>query len=184
MDRAIQSNLERQAVEKCRTGDREEFHVIVNLHSAALFRTAYGITGDYTLAEDAVQDAFVRAWKKFNTFRPGTNLRNWLTRILVNRVIDLGRQKQLPTVELTEISSHPSLASGPEESLLSSDGRRRLDVALSTLSTEQRVVVVLRFYDQLSLREIALATGWREGTVKSRLSRAMATLRNTLGGAS
>lgn len=184
MDGALKSKLEQQAVEKCRTGDRDEFHVIVSLHSAALFRTAYGITGDYSLAEDAVQDAFVRAWKKFSTFRPGTSLRNWLTRILVNRVIDLGRRKQLPTVELSETASRPSPVQGPEESLLSLDDRKRLDIAISTLSAEQRVVVVLRFYEQMTVLEVASATGWREGTVKSRLSRAMAALRDTLGGAS
>lgn len=183
MDDAIKSSLEQQAVEKCRSGDREEFHVIVSLHSAALFRTAYGITGDFSLAEDAVQDALVRAWKKFGTFRPGTSLRNWLTRILVNRVIDIGRRNQLPTVELTEISSSPSPVHGPEESLLSLDDSHRLEAAISALSTEHRVVVVLRFYEQQSVAEIAAATGWREGTVKSRLSRAMATLREGLGGA-
>jgi RNA polymerase sigma-70 factor (ECF subfamily) len=68
MDEALQHSLERQAVDKCRAGDKDEFHVIVSLHSTAMFRTAYGITGDYAQAEDAVQDAFVRAWKKFNQY--------------------------------------------------------------------------------------------------------------------
>ena len=181
MDDALKLSLERQAVEKCRAGDTGEFHVIVSLHSAAMFRTAYGITGDYSLAEDAVQDAFVRAWKKFSQFQPSTSLRNWLTRILVYRMIDLSRRKQLPTVELSEIESKPSPARGPEESLLSLDDRRRLDAAISTLSAEQRVVVVLRFYEQMTVPEVASATGWREGTVKSRLSRAMTTLRDSLG---
>jgi len=183
MDEALKSSLERQAVEKCRAGDRDEFHVIVSLHSAAMFRTAYGITGDYSLAEDAVQDAFVRAWKRFKQFQPNTSLRNWLTRILVNRVIDLSRRKKLPTVDIAEAEKKPSPARGPEESLLSLDDRHRLDAALRTLSAEQRVVVVLRYYEQMTVPEIANTTGWREGTVKSRLSRAMTTLRDTLGGA-
>ena len=183
MDEALQQSLERQAVDKCRAGDKDEFHVIVSLHSTAMFRTAYGITGDYSLAEDAVQDAFVRAWKKFNQFQPSTSLRNWLTRILVNRVIDMSRRKQLPTVDITEATNKPSPVRGPEESLLSLDDRHRLDSALRTLSAEQRVVVVLRYYEQMSVPEIAQATGWREGTVKSRLSRAMTTLRDTIGGA-
>ncbi|MEE8045495.1 MAG: sigma-70 family RNA polymerase sigma factor [Dehalococcoidia bacterium] len=183
MDEALKSSLERQAVEKCRAGDTGEFHVIVSLHSAAMFRTAYGITGDYSLAEDAVQDAFVRAWKRFKQFQPNTNLRNWLTRILVNRVIDLSRRKQLPTVDIAKAETKPSPVRGPEESLLSLDDRHRLDVALRTLSAEHRVVVVLRYYEQMTVPEIASATGWREGTVKSRLSRAMTTLRDTLGGA-
>ena len=182
MDEALKSSLERQAVEKCRAGDTGEFHVIVSLHSAAMFRTAYGITGDYVLAEDAVQDAFVRAWKRFKQFQPNTNLRNWLTRILVNRVIDLSRRKQLPTVDIAKAETKPSPVRGPEESLLSLDDRHRLDVALRTLSAEHRVVVVLRFYEQMTVPEIASATGWREGTVKSRLSRAMTTLRDTIGG--
>jgi len=183
MDEALKLSLERQAIDKCRAGDKEEFHVIVSMHSAALFRRAYGISGDRSLAEDAVQDVFVRAWKKFNTFKPEANLRNWLTGILVNRLIDLSRRKKLPSVDLSAASSKPSPARGPEESLVSSDDRRRLDAAIATLSAEHRVVVALRFYEQLSVPEIAAATGWREGTVKSRLSRAMATLRDTLGGA-
>jgi RNA polymerase sigma-70 factor (ECF subfamily) len=182
MDDALKLSLEQQAIEKCRSGDKEEFHVIVSMHSAALFRRAYGITSDYALAEDAVQDVFIRAWKKFSTFRPDANLRNWLTGILVNRLIDLSRRKKLPTVDLSEVSSRPSTARGPEESLLSLDDRHRVDAALSTLSAEHRVVVVLRFFEQMTVREIASATGWREGTVKSRLSRAIATLRDTAGG--
>ncbi len=115
--------------------------MIVSLHSAAMFRTACGITGDYSLAEDAVQDAFVRPWKKFNQFHPSTSLRNWMTRILVNRVIDLSRRKQLPTVDIAEATNKPSPVRGPEESLLSLDDRHRLDFALRTLSAEHRVVV-------------------------------------------
>jgi RNA polymerase sigma-70 factor (ECF subfamily) len=183
MDEALQNSLERQAVEKCRAGDQGEFHVIVSLHSAAMFKTAYGIIGDYALSEDAVQDAFIRAWKKFGQFQPSTSLRNWLTRILVNRVIDLSRRKKLPTVDIAEAERKPSPVRGPEESLLSLDDRHRLDFALRTLSTEHRVVVVLRYYEQMTVPEIATATGWREGTVKSRLSRAMTTLRETIGGA-
>ena len=75
MDEALKLSLERQAVDKCRAGDKDEFHVIVSLHSTAMFRTAYGITGDYSLAEDAVQDAFVRAWKKFSKFQLNPMLR-------------------------------------------------------------------------------------------------------------
>lgn len=116
MNEALKSSLERQAVERCRAGDTGGFHVIVSLHSAAMFRMAYGITGDYSLAEDAVQDAFVRAWKKFSKFQPSTSLRNWLTRILVNRVIDLSRRKQLPTVDVAAAEAKPSPVRGPEES--------------------------------------------------------------------
>ena len=184
MDDALKLSLERQAVEKCRAGVKDEYHVIVSLHSTALFRTAFGITRDYALSEDVVQDTFIRAWKKFNSFQPNSSLRNWLTWILVNRIIDLGRRKQLPTVDITAASQKPSPVGGPEESLMSLDDRRRLDTAIATLSAEQRVVVVLRFYEQLSVPEIASSTGWREGTVKSRLSRAMNTLRDTMGGAS
>ena len=101
----------------------------------------------------------------------------------MNRLTDLSRRKKLPTVDISAASSKPSPARGPEESLVSSDDRRRLDAAIETLSVEHRVVVALRFYEQLTVPEIAAATGWREGTVKSRLSRAMTTLRDTLGGA-
>jgi RNA polymerase sigma factor (sigma-70 family) len=95
----------------------------------------------------------------------------------------MSRRKQLPTVDITEATNKPSPVRGPEESLLSLDDRHRLDVALRTLSAEQRVVVVLRYYEQMTVPEVALATGWCEGTVKSRLSRAMTTLRDTIGGA-
>lgn len=107
MDDALKLSLERQAVEKCRAGVKDEYHVIFSLHSTALFRTEFGITRDYALSEDVVQDTFIRAWKKFNSFQPNSSLRNWLTRILVNRIIDLGRRKQLPTVDITAASQSP-----------------------------------------------------------------------------
>ncbi|MDE0592428.1 MAG: hypothetical protein OSB68_04185 [Dehalococcoidia bacterium] len=66
MDEALQQSLECKAVERCRSGDTGEFHVIVSLHSEALFRASYGVTDDDLLAEDVVQDDFARAWKKFN----------------------------------------------------------------------------------------------------------------------
>ena len=154
----------------------------MELHGARLFRTAALITRDHGLAQDAVQETFVRAWRNLESFRRGTNLRAWLTRILVNYISNQRRRKQPPQVELDAAMQVRSPDAGPEQSLVAGEVRDALLSGIASLPVEQRIAVVLRFYGGYSVPEIAEATGWREGTVKSRLHRAMRALRDGLSG--
>ena len=127
-----------------------------------------------------MQEALIVAWKKIRNFKAGTNLRAWLNRLLINCISRLNRRKQLSTEPEEAALSLPDRSTSPEESALNAETAAMLQSALKTLSVEHRTVLVLRFFNDLSLPEIAESTGWRVGTVKSRLHRATAALRDAV----
>ncbi len=174
------ASIEREAILRCQQGDREAFRRVLDFHGDHLYRTALLITRDAGRAEEAVQETLIRAWKKIRTFKVGRPLRPWLNRMLINCISNLSSRKQLSRVseEMAFGVSDPGV--GPEQSALNSETSIMLQVALRTLSVEHRTVLVLRFFNDLSVPEIAKSTGWREGTVKSRLHRATAALRDAV----
>jgi RNA polymerase sigma-70 factor, ECF subfamily len=135
------------------------------------YRTACLILGNRSDAEDAVQDAFLRAWRFRSSLGQGSDVRPWLYRVVVNtcnsklRTEIPYRSRRLPDGVLEHLRTKGDPPSGVAES---NDVAR----ALRELPTHLRVVVVLRYYAGLSEREIATAIGRRQGTVKSRLHEA------------
>lgn len=172
--------IEREAILRCQQGDREAFRRVLDFHGEHLFRTALLITRDASTAEEAVQETLIRAWKKIRFFKPGTNLRAWLNRMLINCISNLTSRKQLPSVAEKFAFGLSDPGPGPEQAALTAEVAVLLREALRTLSVEHRTVLVLRFYNDLSLTEISESTGWRVGTVKSRLHRATAALRDAV----
>jgi RNA polymerase sigma-70 factor (ECF subfamily) len=154
----------------------------VERYGDVLFGTAYLMARNHAVAEELVQDTFLLAWRGLEGFRGGS-LKAWLVRILVNRTISQGRRKSLDPAPLEEASEVRGLA-GPEADpaeatvqALEGQGVRR---ALDALPEEQRQVVLLRYFAELSVEEAARALGVRPGTVKSRLFRALERLREIL----
>ena len=152
---------------------------IVQAYQGIAFRTAYVITGDAGDAEEAAQDAFVKAFRALPRFRPGAPLRPWLLRIVANearnRRRSAGRRERLA---LRAADDRPGdAAPSPEAAVLDAERRARLLGAVDQLREEERLVVACRFFLDLSEAETAAALGIRNGTVKSRLSRALARLR-------
>ena len=146
-------------------------------------RTAYVITGDASEAEEAAQDAFVKAYQALGRFREGAPFRPWLLRIVANEAIN--RRKSMgrrATVELTEAFDRPQgdRAVSPEDAALAMETRRVVVAALGQLREEDRLVISYRYFLDLSEAEMAEALGVARGTVKSRLSRAMARLREVV----
>ena len=180
MDPVLTRGLEREAIARCQQGDREAFRRVLDLHGDHLYRVALLITRDASLAEEAVQESLLAAWKKIRTFTVGTNLRAWLNRILINCIGMMQRRKRLPTSAVEDAFPLADTGVGPEQLALDSETSAMLQSALRTLSVEHRTVLVLRFFNDLSLPEIADSTGWRVGTVKSRLHRATAALRDAV----
>ena len=179
-DPARIARTEEEAVLLCQKGDREAFHRVVDFHGDALYRTALLITRNPAHAEEAVQETLLLAWRKIRQFRAGTNLRAWLNRLLVNRIADLNSRKKLPQTGVEDAAHVPDRSAGPVESLLFEEARTMLRSALETLSFEHRTVLVLRYYSDMSVPEIANHTGWKRGTVMSRLHRATAALRGAV----
>lgn len=172
--------IEREAILKCQHGDRESFRRVLDFHGDHLYRIALLITRDPAKAEEAVQETLIRAWKKIRTFKVGRPLRPWLNRMLVNCISNLNSRKQLERVPEEMAFSVADTGLSPEQSALNSETAAMLQAALKTLSVEHRTVLVLRFFNDLSLPEIAESTGWRVGTVKSRLHRATSALRDAV----
>jgi RNA polymerase sigma-70 factor (ECF subfamily) len=171
---------ETQAVQLCQEGHEAAFQVIVERYGNVMYGTAVLMTRDRALAEDLVQEAFLLAWKGIPRFRAGSNLKAWLLRILVNRVISDRRRKRVDEVEMDASYNEPVEPESSVQTVISAEEAERIRAALSELPFEPRQAVVLRFYAGMTIPEIAETLGWREGTVKSRLHRALRQLRNVL----
>jgi RNA polymerase sigma-70 factor (ECF subfamily) len=161
-------------------GDGAAYEEIVRRYQQVAFRTAYVITGSAADAEDAAQEGFVKAYRALDRFRLDAALRPWLLRIVANearnRVRSTGRRHQLE-LRATEGFRLGDAAPSPEAVAVGLDERRRLLAMVNQLSHEDRDVIACRYFLQLSGEETAATLGIPEGTVKSRLSRALSRLR-------
>ena len=153
-------------------------------HQGIAFRTAYVIAGNASDAEEAAQDAFVKAYRALGRFRRGSPFRPWLLRIVANearnRRRSAGRRAALSLRAAADESSGDA-APSPEGVLLADEERDRLLAAVNELREEERLVIACRFFLELSEEETATALDIRLGTVKSRTSRALEHLRETYG---
>ncbi len=162
-----------------RPHDLDDYEQLVREHQAIAFRTAYLITGSAADAEEVVQDAFVKAYRARDRFRSGSPFRPWLLAIVANearnRRRSLARRGRFE-LHLAEERPSADAAPSPEAALLAREQRERLLAAIDRLSEEHREVVACRYLLGLSEQETSSALGCRPGTVKSRLSRALARL--------
>jgi RNA polymerase sigma factor (sigma-70 family) len=167
-------------IARAQRGDGAAYEEIVQRYQQIAFRTAYVITGSATDAEDAAQEGFVKAFRALDRFRRGAPLKPWLLRIVANearnRARSAGRIHRLE-LRLTEDFRPGDAAPSPEAVVVAGDERRRLLEMVNTLSYDDRLVIASRYFLQLDGEETAASLGIAEGTVKSRLSRALARLR-------
>ena len=174
---------ETDLVAQAQRGDTRAYQALVEEHQTIAFRTAYLISGSSAEAEDAVQDAFVKAYYALGRFRPNAPFRPWILRIVVNearnRRRSAGRRERLALRAAEEPPSGGAVPS-PEAALLQSEERELLLAAVNELREEDRLVIACRYFLELSEEETAAALGWRRGTVKSRLSRSLERLRGRL----
>lgn len=156
-------------------------------HQELAFRTACLITGDAAEAEDAAQEAFVKAYYALARFRAGMPFRPWLLRIVANEARNrrkaAGRRTGL-ALRAAEDWGYDEGVMSPEAAALAREQRTTLLTALNELRTEDRLVIGYRYFFDLSEAEMAGALDCPRGTVKSRLSRALKRLRRQLLGSS
>ncbi|TAN31459.1 sigma-70 family RNA polymerase sigma factor [bacterium] len=169
---------------RARRGEAAAYEEIVQRYQQVAFRTAYVITGSAADAEDAAQEGFVKAYRALDRFRPGADLRPWLLRIVANearnRVRSSVRRHGLE-LRLAEGFRPGDAAPSPEAAAVAAEDRRALLGLVNSLGEEDRLVIASRYFLELSGEETATALGIPEGTVKSRLSRALARLRARVG---
>ena len=149
------------------------------------FRTAFVLTGNAADAEEAAQDGFVKAYRALRRFRVGEPLRPWLLRIVANEAHNrrraAGRRARLAIRAAEQPESSGGAAPSPETAVLSAERRTELLAAVERLREDDRLVISCRYFLELTELETAAALGWRVGTVKSRLSRALDRLREQIG---
>ena len=181
---SLQELPEGELVERARRGDIAAYEQIVERYQEPLFRAAYLVTRSRMEAQEAAQDALVKAHASLGRFRRGAPLKPWLFQIVVNearnRARSAGRREALA---LRAAAQRPPEGAdpSPEAAFLAGERRRQLLATIEQLREEDRLAIACRFFLDLSERETAQVLGWKHGTLKSRLSRALERLRTELG---
>jgi RNA polymerase sigma factor (sigma-70 family) len=174
---------ERELVARAQRGDADAYEELVRTYQGIAFRTAYVLSGSAADAEEAAQDAFVKAYKALWRFRAGAPFTPWLLRIVANEARNRRRSAGRRFAVTLRAAQMPSgeAAPSPEAALLDAERREELVAALGRLSEPDREAITCRYFLDLSEAETAAALGIRRGTVKSRLSRALERLREEVG---
>jgi RNA polymerase sigma factor (sigma-70 family) len=174
---------EGEAVERARRGSTAAYEELVERYTEIAFRTAYLLTGSAADAEEAAQDGFVKAWFALDRFRVGAAFRPWLLQIVANEARNRRRsagRRQAAELRLAEGWRAGDAAPSPEGAAEAAEERSALLRALNRLSEDDRQIVACRHLLQLSVEETAAALELPQGTVKSRLHRALGRLRELL----
>lgn len=173
-------------IERTRRGDVRAYEELVRKYQEVAFRSAYVITKDPAEAEEATQEAFVKAYYALYRFRGDASFRSWLLRIVANesydRVRAAKRRTNLRDRTAWEQEVNGRLEKSPERELLIAERRLMLLQALAELRVEDRVIVTYRYFLDMTEKEIAEVLDCPRGTVKSRLSRAIKKLRRRMEG--
>jgi RNA polymerase sigma-70 factor (ECF subfamily) len=170
--------------------DRAQFERLVTRYGRHVYSIAYRMTGNEADARDLVQEAFIRVWRAWRRIDPEAQLEGWLYRIVSNLHIDLLRRRRgqrvhsldepITTASGELVRERADPAADIERTVLDAQVDRRIQEALSNLSADLRMVVVLSDVEGYAYEEIAKMTGVPIGTVKSRLHRARRALRDRL----
>lgn len=174
-------------IQKAQNGDVAAYNRLVLKYQEGVYNVAYRIMGEPHAAEDATQEAFISAYGALKSFRGGS-FKSWLMRIATNACYDeLRRRKRRPQTSLDKITDeNESFAflrspdEGPEKTQQRLEMMRAIEDCLRALPDDQRITAVLGDVEGYNYQEIAGITGVSLGTVKSRMSRARAKLRECL----
>jgi RNA polymerase sigma-70 factor (ECF subfamily) len=170
--------MDRELVVRAQRGDRDAFSRVAADSLSRLNAVARLVVRDESLAEDAVQDALVDAWRDLRALRDPDRFDGWLYRLLIRACMDVTRrQRRRRTIELPMLSIEGPSISDSQHAFAIND---ELERALRRLTVEQRSVLVLTYYLDLTLADSAATLGIPVGTMKSRLNRAMSALRAEL----
>jgi RNA polymerase sigma-70 factor, ECF subfamily len=158
-------------LDRARSGDREAFDALVGPLIEPGYRLAFGMLHDREAAEDAVQEATFKAWMRLENVRPGWSMRPWYFAIVANQCRSLRRTRWWSVLK---VATPWKAISSPEDQVVRGADVRR---ALRSLPTDRLEVLILHYYLDLSLEEVAAVVGAPIGTVKSRMHRALEQLR-------
>jgi RNA polymerase sigma-70 factor, ECF subfamily len=164
-------------LEQARQGDRVAFGRLVEAYQGPVYNLAYRMLGNSGEAEEAAQEAFIRAFTRLHTYDPSRKFSTWILSITSNYCIDLIRKRRATLLSLEEpLPPHPALMSdrseNPEAQAVNNEREALVQSLLATLPEDYREAVVLRYWYDLSYEEIAAMTDTTVSAIKSRLFRA------------
>ena len=171
-------------LEEARDGNKEAFGRLIEAYQSPVFNLAYRMLSNADEAEQAAQEAFIRAWTRLDSYNPNHKFSTWLLSITSNYCIDLirKRRKQLLSID-GPLPPHPALTSerskGPEAQAVQTEENDVVQNLLNTLPEEYRETVVLRYWYDMSYDEIAEVMQTSVSAIKSRLFRARRQLADT-----
>jgi RNA polymerase sigma-70 factor (ECF subfamily) len=176
-----------EAVRAVLDGDKEAYGALVARHSHSLFRVAFRITGNEADADDVVQEAFLRGYRKLESFESRANFSTWIYRIAVRCALDrlkasradYSRVAEETDPELDDVQV-PDRSAGPDRILLSGEIGAMQEAAMRGLSPTERTAFVLRHVEDSSSEEIAAALGIAPNAAKQAVFRAVHKLRRRL----
>lgn len=169
---------DRELVERAGRGDHEAFALLLHGSISRLEAAARLILRDQDLARDAVQDAYIRAWRDLPGRRDPDRFDAWIHRLTVNACLDIARRRRRRPIEIELTPISPAFS--PDESNAVA-ARDQLERGFRRLSTDHRVVLVLHYYVGMPMPALAATLEIPLGTAQSRLGRALVALRAALG---
>jgi len=182
-------------VKSCQAGDRKSFDKLIMLHQRNVFNLCYRLLGDYDDADDCAQEVFIKVSRSLKNYRFESKFGTWLYRVTVNTCKNKFRSREYklrakkvridmvnPMDENERIETIENGSGSPATVMLRKEIDRLIQKAIDALPPKQKLVVVLRDIEGKSYEEIAGITGFKLGTVKSKLSRARQELRAALQG--
>ena len=168
MLKAFANEAEDRLISRAQSGDLQAFNEIVLAYRTGAINVVYRLCGNASIAEDAAQIAFIKAWQNLRSYRPHSSFRNWLYRIAVNTALDMLRREK----RLVGLDDLPEISGGDDPRTVFEGRERQEQVrkAVLALPPASRAVLVLREYEGFSYREIADTLDIPIGSVMSRLS--------------
>jgi RNA polymerase sigma-70 factor, ECF subfamily len=182
--------LVKSRIKAIKKGDQNAYAEIVEIYKNKVYQLCYRMLGNRHEAEDAAQEAFIRAYINIDTYNPNMKFSSWLYRIATNLSIDRIRKKKPDfyldaevsgTDGLTMYSQFASTEASPEDALESLELQETVQKAILKLPEKYRSVIVLKYIEELSLQEISEILDLPVGTVKTRIHRGREALRKQLG---
>jgi len=179
-----------EAVRAVLGGDKEAYGVLVTRHSHSLFRVAFRITGNEADADDVVQEAFLRGYRKLESFQSRANFGTWIYRIAVHCALDRIKASRAKGTTRVAEETDPELddvqvadfSAGPDRLLLSGEIAALQRAAMQSLTVTERTAFVLRHLEDCSTEEIGAALGMAPNAAKQAVFRAVQKLRLRLAG--
>lgn len=177
-----------ELVRRAASGEEAAFAAIMQRHNQLLFRTARSIVKSDAEAEEALQEAYLRAWRALSRFRADAKLSTWLVRIVINEALGRLRTRAsvIPLDAAMNMIEHEGTSLGdaedgsPDSMAMRAQLRALIEARVDRLPEAFRIVFMLRAVEEMSVREVAEALGIPEATVRTRFHRARALMRESL----